>query len=135
MELRRENAQEQAHRIDPLLDRAPVSQEGARLLCRACRSPITSESELVPIEGHRLHHRTNPHGIEFEFGCFRSAPGAEVCGQPTSDFSWFAGYAWSFSMCRSCDGHLGWHFEGREPSFHGLILDRLTSEEPGEESF
>jgi hypothetical protein len=28
---------------------------------------------------------------------------------------------------------LGWYFDGRGLSFQRLILDRLTSEEPGEE--
>ena len=135
LELRRENAREEAHRNAPLLDRAANSREDRRLLCRACRSAITSESELVAIEGSRLHHRTNPHGIEFEFGCFGAAPGVEARGQATSEFSWFSGYAWRYSMCRSCDSHLGWHFEGRTPSFHGLILELLTSEDPDEQTF
>jgi hypothetical protein len=132
LEFRRENAREGAHRNARLPDLGATSREHERLLCSACLSPVTSESELVAIAGSRLHHRTNPNGIEFEFACFRAAPGAEVRGQPTTEFSWFPGYAWSYSMCRSCDSHLGWHFEGRNPSFHGLILDRLTREDPGE---
>ena len=135
LELRRENPAEEAHRNAPLLDREATPERSRRLLCRACLAPITSESDLVPIEGSRLHHRTNPHGIEFEFGCFRAAPGAEVRGSPTAEFSWFSGYAWSYSMCRSCDSHLGWHFAGKEPSFHGLILAQLASEDPGERAF
>ncbi len=35
-------------------------------------------------------------------------------------------------MCRGCGAHLGWHFEGRDPAFHGLILDRLEAEETPE---
>jgi hypothetical protein len=135
LELRRENPQEEPHRATSLLDRTTISRDDARLLCRACGAPITNESDLVPIEGRRLHHRTNPHGIEFEFGCFRSAPGAEVRGPATSEFSWFPGYAWSYSLCRRCDSHLGWHFEGRDPTFHALILDQLTSEDPAEQTF
>ena len=135
LELRRDNAREEPYHNAPLPDPDSISGEDRQLLCRTCRSPITSESELISIEGSRLHHRTNPNGIKFEFGCFREAPGAVARGQPTSEFSWFSGYVWSYSMCRGCDSHLGWHFEGKEPSFHGLILDQLTSEDPDERPF
>jgi hypothetical protein len=102
---------------------------GRRLLCRNCGSPVTTEAERIAIDGHHVHHRTNPAGIEFEFGCFVSAPGAETAGEPTREFSWFAGYSWIYSLCRACATHLGWHFEGSGPSFHALILDRLVRED------
>jgi hypothetical protein len=100
-----------------------------RLLCRSCGSPVTTEAERIAIEGQHVHRRTNPSGIDFEFGCFGAASGAETVGEPTTDFSWFAGYAWIYSVCRSCTAHLGWHFEGAGPSFHALILDRLARED------
>ena len=99
-----------------------------RLLCRSCSSPVTAKTECIAIDGQHVHRRTNPAGIDFEFGCFATAPGTENIGEPTADFSWFAGYAWSYSVCRECATHLGWHFEGATPSFHGLILARLVPE-------
>lgn len=80
---------------------------------------------MLEIEGCRIHRRTNPAGIEFEIGCFGAARGAEPAGIPTTEYCWFAGYAWSYSMCRACDIHLGWYFEGTAPPFHGLILECL----------
>ena len=54
-----------------------------------------------------------------------------MVGVPTTEHVWFAGYAWSFSICRGCHSHLGWCFEGKDaPTFHGLILDRLIEEIP-----
>ncbi len=99
-----------------------------RLLCRSCGSPVTTEAERIAIDGQHVHRRTNPAGIDFEFGCFAAAPGAEIVGEPTAEFSWFAGYAWTYSLCGACATHLGWHFEGAGPSFHGLILVRLMRE-------
>jgi len=99
-----------------------------RLLCRSCGSPVTTQAEAIAIDGLHVHHRTNPAGIDFEFGCFVAAPGAETVGEPTAEFSWFAGYCWSYSVCRVCTTHLGWRFEGTGPSFHGLILARLVQE-------
>jgi hypothetical protein len=101
-----------------------------RLLCRRCGSPVTGDRERIAIGGQHLHYRTNPAGVEFEFGCFVAAPGAETVGEPTSEFSWFPGYTWIYSVCGSCGAHLGWFFQGAGPSFHGLILARLVSEGP-----
>lgn len=83
------------------------------------------------MEGRWIHRRTNPAGFEFEFSCFVAAPGATTEGQPTLEHSWFRGYAWVFTLCGTCGAHLGWHFEGAPPSFHGLILNRLDLEEDG----
>jgi hypothetical protein len=93
---------------------------------------VTAEDERAVVEGEHVHRRTNPAGIEFEFGCFLAAPGARVVGEPTLEFTWFAGRAWAYSLCRRCGTHLGWHFEGRDPAFHGLILDRLEADETPE---
>jgi hypothetical protein len=101
-----------------------------RLLCRSCGSPVTTEAERIAIDGQHVHRRINPSGIDFEFGCFAAAPGAETVGEPTAEFSWFTGYAWIYSVCGACATHLGWHFEGAGPSFHGLILARLVREGP-----
>jgi hypothetical protein len=93
---------------------------------------VTAEDERAVVEGEHVHRRTNPAGIEFEFGCFLAAPGARVVGVPTLEFTWFVGRAWAYSLCRRCGTHLGWHFEGRDPAFHGLILDRLEADETPE---
>ena len=91
---------------------------------------MTAEKERVAVDGHHVHHRSNPAGIEFEFGCFAAASGAEAVGVRTAEFTWFSGYTWVFSVCRACGAHLGWLFEGGGPSFHGLILVRLVQEGP-----
>ncbi|GAB4263724.1 MAG: hypothetical protein Kow0092_14860 [Deferrisomatales bacterium] len=103
---------------------------GGRLLCRVCATPITDLSQRLAPAGAFVHRKVNPAGVEFTFGCFRSARGAAVTGSPTWGHSWFVGYAWSFALCRGCAVHLGWFYEGSEPSFFGLILDRLVPEDP-----
>jgi hypothetical protein len=129
-QLRQRGPGDDASLGDPELEVVPrVSPEG-RLCCLDCGAPVTGEEQRIAIDGRHRHLRTNPAGLEFEFGCFLSAPGADVVGEPTTEFSWFSGYAWSYSLCRACSTHLGWHFAGREPPFHGLILDRLRPEQP-----
>jgi hypothetical protein len=116
--------------VDFALREASRGTSGRRLLCRSCGSAVTAERERIDVDGQHLHRRSNPAGVEFEFGCFAAAPGAELVGKPTAEFSWFAGYSWVFSVCRACGAHLGWLFEGAGPSFHALILDRLVQEDP-----
>lgn len=116
---------------EPAAQRGDASavKERRRLLCRRCLSPITSERQRIAIGGQHSHRRTNPFGISFLFGCFRAASGARSEGQPTSDHSWFRGYAWSYALCGHCGRHLGWYFEGTKPAFFGLIRDRLLEED------
>ncbi len=102
-------------------------EDPGRLLCRACGEPITSRAYETTVAGSHIHRRTNPAGITFAFACFRSAPGATEVGPATEEYSWFAGFCWSFAMCGGCGEQLGWLFEGAE-RFHGLILDRLAEE-------
>jgi hypothetical protein len=115
----------------PLPDTTARSAPERHLLCRACREPVTLESMAIPIDGRSVHVRTNPAGVEFEFGCFEHAPGAEVVGPFTPRYSWFPGYEWSFALCRACGVHLGWRFEGEGLPFYGLILSRLAPGEGG----
>jgi hypothetical protein len=102
------------------------------LRCRRCRARVTAEDDRLAVEGEHVHRRTNPAGIDFEFGCFLAAPGAHVVGKPTFEFTWFAGHAWAYSLCKGCGTHLGWYFERGTNSFHGLILDRLEADEAPE---
>jgi hypothetical protein len=74
-----------------------------------------------------VHLRLNPHAFAFIFGCFSSAPGCVVHGEPTLDATWFAGCRWQYAHCAKCMRHLGWAFSGAD-SFFGLLLERLVDE-------
>jgi hypothetical protein len=107
------------HRLDTLARRP--------LRCRLCGSVVTREEESIAVDGRRVHRRTNPAGFEFEFGCFRAAPGARSEGSPTLEHTWFPGCTWVFALCRTCHAQLGWRFEGGESYFFALILARLIA--------
>ena len=108
---------------------------GRRLLCRLCDTPITSDADRCEVDGAHVHERINPHGDRCVFGCFGQAAGARAVGQPTAEHSWFAGHAWSLSLCGGCGSHLGWLFQGPAGAvFHGLVLDRLSREESNDVS-
>jgi hypothetical protein len=130
LELRRSSPRRGVLGDDPELEQLIRPASERRLLCRRCGAAVTSDDHRISIGGRHVHRRVNPAGIEFEFGCFDEAPGAVVAGQPVAEFSWFPGYTWAYSLCWQCGAHLGWLFEGRDPRFHGLVLNRLEEEKP-----
>jgi hypothetical protein len=86
------------------------------------------------LDGQHQHTFFNPAGIMYEIGCYAAAPGGEALGQPTSEFTWFAGFHWSYAQCRACGTLLGWRYTGRDGGFWGLIVGRLIEEERSAES-
>jgi len=94
---------------------------------------ITTSKAAFEIEGKHRHTFFNPHGIVYEIGCFSRAPGCTVSGRPTTDFSWFSGFAWRYAHCSGCRQHLGWQFISSGRDFFGLVTSKLTEmERPGD---
>jgi hypothetical protein len=99
--------------------------EGA-LVCARCLSLVTSRASALSMGGSHVHTFANPHGFEFRIGCFADAPGCVEQGGESDYWTWFPGFTWRVSLCRSCGEHLGWLFRSPDARFFGLILDRLT---------
>ena len=103
-----------------------TSREKESLLCTVCNNKITSEQQGFARGGKTEHTFINPHGMLFRVGCFYQATGCGVVGSPSSEFSWFAGFAWQIAFCRECQTHLGWLFSNDQGhQFYGLIITRL----------
>ena len=94
-------------------------------LCKICRNAITEYETKINVEGHHVHIFTNPADIEYSIGCFSSANGCYTTGVPTSRFTWFPGFRWSYALCSKCRNHMGWSYKSSLSSFFGLILDNL----------
>lgn len=107
---------------------SPHVESGDIIVCRACRSMITTGREAVSINAGHYHTFFNPAGIVYEIRCFSRAPGAVIHGEPTTDFTWFEGYAWQYCLCAHCLVHLGWFFSSDAGSFYGLIAAKLFAE-------
>jgi hypothetical protein len=84
-----------------------------------------------PGRRERLAH---DHGVVFRIACFAVAPGCSAVGEPTTEFTWFPGFAWQVATCRRCREHLGWLFLGPDDRFHGLIEDRLVEADGPDEA-
>ncbi|SRR6056297_834896 len=102
------------------------TDEGPFLRCANCLHVITSSDERIVMNGSHQHTFANPHGLVFEIGCFKKAPGCGQIGEATDEFSWFKGYQWRVAVCASCLLHLGWQFASSGSFFYGLILGHLV---------
>lgn len=115
-------------------DEGALGEDDRRIVvCRTCRSLVTSSSFAIVVDGQHQHTFFNPAGMAFEIGCWSNAEGCDAFGQPTSEFTWFAGFDWSYAVCRGCGGLLGWFYSGSGSGFWGLITNRLEEEERGSE--
>jgi hypothetical protein len=109
-------------------ERDMAAAAGRAIVCAACRHVVTREDERLRVNGSHEHTCVNPHGFVFRIGCFGTAPGCRDAGTPTTGFTWFPGFAWSYAPCGGCAALLGWRYRGGDSaSFFGLILDRLAT--------
>ncbi len=103
------------------------SKEEKVYRCSMCGQSIAPAAARIAMDGSSEYTYTNPHGFVFTIGYFRIAPGCAVTGVPTTEYTWFPGYAWRYASCMACGVHLGWEFSsGGGDRFYGLILKRLS---------
>lgn len=97
------------------------------ILCHFCHAAITTRHEELVMGGGHQHRFINPGGYQFNIGCFKLAPGCDISGPATDEFSWFKGYVWQTARCSDCGEHLGWLYQNGEANqFFGLIIDKLV---------
>jgi hypothetical protein len=97
--------------------------------CSVCNNIITSDNQRFEVEGLFEHTFTNPGGFTYRVGCFRTAPGCVTEGDPTMEYTWFAGFSWRHALCGNCLFHIGWFYESEGSSFFGLIMDNIVMDE------
>jgi hypothetical protein len=120
--------------LDALDEERAAGGSNRRIVCAACRHPITAERNRIEVNGAAEHTCVNPHGLTFHIACFDVAPGCRSVGVPTTDFTWFRGFAWSYALCGACAILLGWRYQGTAAaSFFGLIVNRLVVENESED--
>lgn len=102
--------------------------ESRWLLCAMCRNPVTRLSLSIEVGGAHRHTFANPHGLVFRIRCFSAAVGCLSVGVESTEFAWFAGYAWNIEICGRCAWHLGWSFRSEAHRFYGLVDDHLAED-------
>jgi len=105
--------------------------------CRRCSQELSTTEALFAMQGERVERVfSNPHGFLHEVLTLSHAQALRVVGPPTTEFTWFPGYAWEMAFCDNCQSHVGWHFvavhsEATPEQFWGLRKNAVTI---GEES-
>uniref|UniRef100_A0A1B6E425 Protein cereblon n=2 Tax=Clastoptera arizonana TaxID=38151 RepID=A0A1B6E425_9HEMI len=104
------------------------------LCCKHCRVQIGSHKDVfsMSVEGPQGTY-VNPGGYIHETLTLYQVESVIVFGTPSTDFSWFPGYAWSLAKCERCHIHLGWKFTATSnklmpKQFWGLCRSSLTIE-------
>uniref|UniRef100_A0A5K3F0F9 Protein cereblon n=2 Tax=Mesocestoides corti TaxID=53468 RepID=A0A5K3F0F9_MESCO len=83
------------------------------LACSFCNANITSQKDVICLaqEGS-MQAYVNPQGFIFDMLTLSTVQtGAiDLIGEPSDQYSWFPGYAWTIAQCAGCQSHMGWQF-------------------------
>ncbi|XP_076631349.1 E3 ubiquitin ligase component cereblon isoform X1 [Colletes latitarsis] len=103
-------------------------------VCCECNSYIGKQSHMFPMskEGPQGTY-CNRAGIIHDTVTLYHAQGLQLSrGAPSTEYTWFPGYAWTIATCKCCGTHMGWKFTAVEShlkpkSFWGLTRESLKS--------
>ncbi|XP_018571182.1 protein cereblon isoform X2 [Anoplophora glabripennis] len=95
-----------------------------KMCCNSCGMEITDPSKVFAMSKDGIQSNyVNPGGHVYETVTVMSAENFQLVGNPSKQFSWFPGYAWTIMQCNFCNNHLGWRFTStilRPNCFYGL---------------
>ncbi|XP_012226592.1 protein cereblon isoform X1 [Linepithema humile] len=97
-------------------------------VCVNCESFIGRQSHMFPMnrEGPQGTY-VNPGGVIHETITFYHVQGVMLSDTPPStEYSWFPGYAWTIAICKGCLHHVGWKFTATESDLRPKAFWGLT---------
>jgi hypothetical protein len=80
-------------------------------VCAACSERLAREDWVLEAGAQHPLVFANPHGKFFELLLVSHVQNGVFDRAATTEFTWFAGYAWRIGSCAHCGAHIGWHFE------------------------
>jgi len=104
----------------PGAEASPVSSDDVELgergwyACAVCALGLAREDWVLEAASQGPLVFANPHGRFFELLLVTHVVGGIFDRHATSEFTWFAGYAWRVGVCADCRAHIGWHFEATQ---------------------
>ncbi|KAK8547394.1 hypothetical protein V6N13_098104 [Hibiscus sabdariffa] len=102
--------------------------------CKICQTIIARRSDMLVMSSDGpLGAYVNAHGYVHEVMTFRKAYGLALRSQPTEEYSWFPGYAWTITNCASCETLMGWLFTAineklKPKAFWGIRSYQITDD-------
>lgn len=102
--------------------------------CKRCRTQIACYSDIFAMaKGNVNANYCNPAGYIHETLTVHKTldDAAKIVDRPSTEFSWFPGYAWQIAVCKRCSSHIGWKFiavtKNLKPrTFYGLSCKSLV---------
>ncbi|KAK3860489.1 hypothetical protein Pcinc_029018 [Petrolisthes cinctipes] len=81
------------------------------LTCVQCSEVIGDTADIfsMSVEGPQGTF-VNPGGYVHEMMTLSKATSLSYYGRPSTEHSWFPGYAWTIATCSDCHSHIGWKF-------------------------
>jgi len=81
------------------------------LVCRRCGKQLGDQQHIFSMskEGPQGAF-VNPGGHVHETLTLHKAKNLRLIGDPSTQYSWFPGYAWTIVECSGCWAHIGWKF-------------------------
>jgi len=103
------------------------------LVCRRCYQELADQSDIFSMSSEGPQGAfVNPGGHLHETLTVYKAKNLKLVGEPSTEYSWFPGYAWTIAECSRCYNHIGWKFtvakEGLKPDkFYGFSRKSISS--------
>ncbi|KAL6070886.1 Upstream activation factor subunit spp27 [Balamuthia mandrillaris] len=103
-----------------------IMKKYALLYCRRCGSVVAKKEDIFCMSNEGpVGSYVNAGGWVHQTLTLRRAQGLGLDGEPSTQDSWFPGYAWTIAYCEVCNSHMGWKFtavssEHSPASFWGL---------------
>ena len=84
---------------------------GRVLVCARCGKQLGDQQHIFSMskEGPQGAF-VNPGGHVHETLTLYRAKNLRLVGRPSTEYSWFPGYAWIITECLGCWSHIGWKF-------------------------
>ncbi|GIY37542.1 protein cereblon [Caerostris extrusa] len=92
-----------------------IIEECCVLTCKDCSNVIARREDIfsMSLQGPQGTY-VNPNGYVHEAITVYKAKGLHLSGRPSTEQSWFPGYAWTIMECSQCHSHMGWRFTAVE---------------------
>lgn len=102
--------------------------------CKRCKTKIAVYNDIFAMaKGNVNANYCNPAGYIHETLTVQKTldNAVRMVDRPSTEFSWFPGYAWQIAVCDKCSLHIGWKFLAlnknlKPKSFFGLSCKSLV---------
>ncbi|XP_023335486.1 protein cereblon [Eurytemora carolleeae] len=111
------------------------------LVCSRCSTHLANQSDIFSMsEDGPQAAFVNLGGHLHETLTLYQARNLKLVGTPSTEYSWFPGYAWTILECGTCHNHIGWKFTAAKSSlkpvkFYGFsgksIIPTIRTAETG----